>query len=167
MDKVAIRPARSEDASALAQEWLEGGRFYADLDARRFQEPQEEGLIGWMHELLSKERAEDEMWLVAEASGEVVGDVSAHVERPHADAPWQMMRDLGESVLHIDSLMVREDRRRRGVGTALMRAAEDWGRRRGATVVFLTTYNRSPVSVPFYERQMGYEPTSMGFWTRL
>jgi GNAT superfamily N-acetyltransferase len=167
MEGLTIRDATEADATALSRVWTEGGTYYAALDPRRFRVPNEEGLIEWMRQSLAKERDEDEAWLVAELAGAVVGDISARIERPHLDAKWQVMRDLGESVLQVDSLMVREDRRRRGVGTALMRAVEAWGRRRAATVVFLTTYHLSPASVPFYEKRMGYERTSIGFWSPL
>jgi GNAT superfamily N-acetyltransferase len=53
--------------------------------------------------------------------------VRARIERPTRDARWQSKRDLGASMLKIDSLMVREHQRRRGVGTALMNAAEELG----------------------------------------
>ena len=162
-----IRDATAADAAALAGVWIEGGTYYAQLDPRRFRVPNEDGLAEWMQQSLAQERDEDEVWLVAELASEVVGDISARIQRPHPDAKWQLMRDLGESVLRVDSLMVREAHRRRGVGTVLMRAVEAWGRSRGATGVFLTTYYQSPVSVPFYERGMGYERTSLGFWSRL
>jgi hypothetical protein len=48
-----------------------------------------------------------------------------------------------------------------------MQAAEEWGRRHGATLVFLNTYAASPVSVPFYEHGMGYTRQSLGFRKRL
>ena len=42
-------------------------------------------------------------------------------------------------------------------------AAEEWGRVRGAEVVRLDTYADSPVSVPFYERHMGYRRRAIVF----
>jgi len=41
--------------------------------------------------------------------------------------------------------------------------AESWGRDRGASMVRLDTYVHSPVSVPFYERHMGYQRQSIHF----
>ncbi len=125
------------------------------------------GLADWIESALAKDRGKDQTWIVAELDGEIVGDVKAHVDRAVHDARWQLMRDLGESILKIDSLMVREHRRRRGVGTALMKAAEEWGRTQGASAVFLSTYYDSPSSVPFYEQRMRYERASIGFWSEL
>jgi GNAT superfamily N-acetyltransferase len=165
MQEMRVRPARAGDGDDLARAWVDGGRYYADLDPRRFRVPEEEGLVDWIESALAKDRGDDRTWIVAEHDGEIVGDVTAHVDRAVGDARWQMMRDLGESILKIDSLMVREHRRRRGVGTALMKAAEEWGRARGASAVFLSTYHDSPSSVPFYERRMRYERASIGFWS--
>jgi GNAT superfamily N-acetyltransferase len=56
---------------------------------------------------------------------------------------------------------------RRGVGTKLMRAAEEWGKDCGATLVCLDTWVDSPVSVPFYEEGLGYSRRQVGFRKRL
>lgn len=164
---LVLRPASAGDGADVAQAWLEGGRYYADLNPRRFRAPEAAGLADWIESALAEGRGEDESWIVAELDGELIGDVKAHIDRPTRDARWQLMRDLGEPMLKIDSLMVREHRRRRGVGTALMNAAEEWGRTRGATAVFLSTYHDSPSSVPFYEKRMTYERTSIGLWREL
>jgi GNAT superfamily N-acetyltransferase len=66
----------------------------------------------------------------------------------------------------VNSLGVLSSHRRRGIGTALMAAAEEWLRARGAGVVVLNTYLRSPESVPFYD-SIGYERVSIVFERRL
>jgi GNAT superfamily N-acetyltransferase len=73
----------------------------------------------------------------------------------------------GECDLYVDSLGVGEAYRRRGVGARLMDAVEEWGRDRGAVRSVLTTYHASPLSVPFYERRMGYARRSIVFEKRL
>ena len=45
---------------------------------------------------------------------------------------------------------------RRGVGTALVEAVCDWGRRRGFEELTLTTFRALPWNVPFYAR-LGFE----------
>jgi len=47
-----------------------------------------------------------------------------------------------------------------------MKAAEDWGRRRGATRAYIATAIGSEVSVPFYET-LRYERVSIGFWKEM
>jgi ribosomal protein S18 acetylase RimI-like enzyme len=163
---VAVRRARPGDAAAIAAAWLDAGRYYADMDERRFRVPSESGLEEWFSKLLSKEPGDDEVRLVVEIDGDVVGDLKASIARPDEEASFELMRDVGEVVLRIDALAVSEADRRRGAGTALMRSVEAWGRERDATPVFLSTTIDSPLSVPFYDH-LGYERVSVGFWKAL
>jgi GNAT superfamily N-acetyltransferase len=163
----AVRSARPEDAEALAKAWLDAGRYYSTMDPRRFRVPESHGLPASMAEALAGKRDDDEIWLVVEDSGRAVGDLKARIDRPAPGAEHELMRDVGEPILRVDSLAVLESDRRRGAGTALMTAAEDWARQRGATRAFLTTAIDSPVAVPFYEDRMRYERVSLGFWKLL
>ena len=164
---IVVRLAEGRDAVAMAQAWIDAGRYYASIDARRFHVPDIEGLASWLADLLAHERDDDEIWFVAEANGRVVGDAIARIDRPAPDAGRELLRDLSEPVLRIDSIAVLEADRRLGAGTALMTAAEDWGRNRGATRAFLTTAVNSAIAVPFYEERMRYERVSLGFWKLL
>jgi len=161
-----VRDARPSDARDLARAWIDAGRYYAALDPRRFQVPYETGLVDWLARALARPREENEIWLVVEIGERIVGDVVASLAAPAADAEYQLMRDVGETVLRIDAVAIAEADRRRGAGTELMRAAEAWGRERGASRVFLTTDLRSDLSIPFYER-LGFERVSVGFWKSL
>ena len=161
----AIRPARAGDGASLADAWIEFGREYAVLDPVHFKVPEEHE--EWVESDLNTERSDDEVWLVAERDERFVGYVQAKIDRPAEDAGRQVLRDLGEPVLKVTALLVVEDQRRVGVGTALMGAIEEWAKRRGATRAFLTTYRGSPTAVPFYEKRMGYQPKSLGFWKQL
>ena len=166
MESVVVRPARPNDAD-LARNWVDVARHFVGLDADAFQMPAADGLVGWFEELLRRPRSEDAVWLVAEVDGRVVGDVGARLERPAEDAARQLLRDLGRVRLYVDALGVGEAYRRRGVGARLMQAVEAWGRDRGAVRCVLTTYHASPLSVPFYERRMGYARRSIIFEKRL
>jgi GNAT superfamily N-acetyltransferase len=84
------------------------------------------------------------------------------LEAPVPDPEAQLVLDATEVRLFVDGLVVEKAFRRRGVGTRLMRAAEDWGRSRGARLALLDTWGESPQSVPFYER-LGYTPRSIRF----
>jgi GNAT superfamily N-acetyltransferase len=53
--------------------------------------------------------------------------------------------------------------KRTGVATQLVEAAEAWGRSKGATVAICDTYIHSPLSVPFWERRMGYARRALVF----
>ena len=167
MERIVIRPARASDAADLARNWIEVARHYVELDPEAFRVPSTDGLVEFFEESLKRPRSEDSVWLVAEVDGQVVGDVSARLERPAEDAERQVLRYLGEVRVHVDALGVVQAHRRRGVGTRLMGAVEQWARERGAVCAMLDTYAASPLSVPFYEHGMGYQRRSIVFEKRL
>ena len=162
-----MRAARPGDGADLARGWLDGSRYYTALDPVRFQEPESDGLTEWFEELLTRPRSEDELWLVAEVDGVVVGTVSAVLQHPIDTAARQVLRSLGTTRLLVEALSVETDHQRHGIATKLMEAAEQWARGRGARLASLDTWTRSPVSVPFYERRMGYQRASIIFEKRL
>lgn len=66
-------------------------------------------------------------WLVAEdESGELIGFLEVGL-RSHADGC-----DTRHPVGYVEGWFVREEHRRKGIGKALLRAAEDWARARGS-----------------------------------
>ena len=93
----------------------------------------------------------------------MVGFVQAQIWPPAEDADRHLMREVSEPILKVDSIMVMADERGAGIGTALMSAAETWGRERGATRAVVISYANSPSSIPFYEERMGYERHTVGF----
>ena len=167
MNRIALRRAQKGDASALAQLWLETGRYYAAMDSTSFQVPNADGLTEWFETFLDESPKDDELSLVAEIDDEVVGSIEARLLEPTPDADRQMMRELSEIRVVVNQLGVAQAHWRSGVGTALMEAAERWGKERGATQVGVDTYISSPVSVPFYEKRLGYKRHSINFRKRL
>lgn len=164
---VDVRPARPGDGAGCAAVWADAGRHLQELDPELGREPDAAGLAEWFERHLADERPADAIWLVAMLGGQVAGFVSGAVERPLGDARWQLQRDLGAPRLVVGALAVRDGRRRSGVGTALMTAIEEAGRKLGATVALLDTNLRSPLSVPFYELRMGYTRRAVTFRKRL
>lgn len=80
----------------------------------------EAGLGAWGQAGFSME------WLVAEdESGHMVGFVEVGL-RSHADGC-----DTRQPVGYLEGWFVREEHRRKGIGKALLRAAEDWSRAHG------------------------------------
>ena len=164
MTELLLRQARPGDGAGLARIWIDGATHYASLAPEAFQVPQAEGLAEWLeHEALSAETYSH----VAVLDDELVGHVWAAVLPPSAQAAWQMLRDLCRTRLTIHWLGVLRAHRRQGVGTRLMTAAESWGRGRGAEVAGFSTYVAGPLSVPFYERGMGYRRQGLYFTKRL
>jgi GNAT superfamily N-acetyltransferase len=161
-----VRPARRGDGAGIAGVWLSAAAYYADLDPGHFQRPQADGLAEEWEGQLGQARA-DSLRLVAEVAGRVVGWLSARIEMPEENAAVQLTREQGWTRLAVDALLVDDRCWRQGVGTALLDAAETWGRDRGARVARLDTYAHSPVSVPFYEDRMGYQRRSITFQKEL
>jgi GNAT superfamily N-acetyltransferase len=153
---ILVRSVRRGDGPGCARAWLDAGRHYAVIIPDIIQEPAADGLAEWFEGLIAAPRSDDERWLVAVDGLDVVGSIGATLRRPHPQARWQIQRDLSTTRLSIDVLVVAETHRRRGVGTLLMAAAEEWGRQQGATVAVTDTNLRSEMSVPFYEQRMGY-----------
>lgn len=151
-----IREIQVGDGQGCAQAWQDAGRYYASLVPDIIHEPQAEGLAQWFEQAIAKPRGDDELWLTAEHDGQVIGMIEAVIHQPRPDAHWQLQRDLSRPRLAITALAVTEAHRRHGTGTALMKAAEAWGRRKGATIAVTDTNLHSPLSVPFYEHRMGY-----------
>jgi GNAT superfamily N-acetyltransferase len=140
------------------------GSFFAGINPDRFQEPAAEGLADWFEEVIAKVRAREDMLdLVAVVDGVIVGSVSAALNEPMDSAERQLQTDLSRRRLHVNSLGVTESHRHSGVGSALMRAVEEWGRSQGAEVMLLETELNNPVSVPFYERRMGFSAQDVVF----
>jgi GNAT superfamily N-acetyltransferase len=161
---VRIRPAKPGDGPGMARVWLSAGAYYANLEPALFQAPSTEGLAESFEADIAKTSAvSDKLRLVAEQDGLLAGWLTAHLEYPRANAGHQQVRELGWTCLIVDALMVDQVLWRHGIGTSLLTAAESWGRDRAAVVVRLNTYPGSPVSVPFYERHMGYQRRSILF----
>ena len=163
---VTVRPGRPGDGAGVSQAWLSAGAYYTGLDPEYFQVPDADGLAERLDTQFA-EQGDGSLQLVAELGGQVVGWLWARIEPPGKNAAAQLTRDRGWTHLEVASLIVHSDHWRCGAGTALLEAAETWGRAQGAQVVSLDTYAYSPVSVPFYEDRMGYQRRAIVFQKRL
>jgi GNAT superfamily N-acetyltransferase len=138
--RVRIRDARPEDADALAS--LLGQLGYpteAEAVARRM------------------ERLAGDRLVVAEVDGRVVGFGQLHVA-PAIEYEGDAAR--------LAALVVDEDRRRAGVGRALVDALEAEARARGCVLLYVTTAERREDAHAFYER-VGLEYTGRRYAKRL
>jgi|SRR5215211_2828190 len=77
---------------------------------------------------------------------------------PHVERYYEKDRYCAR----IMSFVVGSGHRGRGVGRALISAAEDWARQRGARDIMLTTHKRRAGAHRFY-RSVGYEATGYRF----
>jgi GNAT superfamily N-acetyltransferase len=158
--RIEVRPARPGDATALVRIHADMGEHYADLTPELFRRPDLSGFA----EVLEAELGADDpnaLQLVAEVDGVVVGSLDARLLPPSEGAEHAFARDHLTPRLRIDYLATAAEHRRSGAGTALVEAAEAWGRERGAKVAEATTYHRSPLAMPFWTQRAGYAERSV------
>jgi RimJ/RimL family protein N-acetyltransferase len=132
-----LRPARPTDAGALSRLFAAvraEGRWLVTPQSA-LSEPSEAFFIGEMI------RAGDGLVLVAEADGDVVGNVLVSLDRNVASA-------------HIGtlSICVADGWRDVGIGSALVRSAVDWARQRGLLKVALGVFPDNERAIAVYER---------------
>jgi GNAT superfamily N-acetyltransferase len=155
---ITVREARRGDEEALARIHAEVARYYLDLAPDYFQV-----LERFAEPLVTEAPAIESatLHLVAVAEGQVVGALVARLLAPEAATKREITPELGATSLRIEYLAVAAAFRRQGVGTRLVEAAEAWGREAGATVAETTTYQGSPLSLPFWGERMRYEELSV------
>jgi ribosomal protein S18 acetylase RimI-like enzyme len=164
---VTIREARDKDAAGIAKLSQENSSYYAQLAPEYFRLPDEEGLIAFIESGREWRERADTVALVAEDDGAIAGYLEASLQFPQDTARWQLQRDLSETRLFINFVGTADVYKRQGVATKLVRVAEEWGREHGAAVAVCDTFIDSPLSVPFWERRMGYKRRSIIFRKRL
>lgn len=133
-----LRPGRPTDGRALARlfaEVREEGRWLITTPGA-ISEPSE---AFWISELI---RAAEHLALVAEADGEVVGNVLVSVDR-------------GAATEHIGvlSICIARDWRDVGIGSELVRAAQDWTRERGLRKLSLGVFPDNARAIAVYEHR--------------
>ncbi len=154
-----IRPARPEDAEGLARVYLESAEYHAQLDSERYSVPGADAIASRYRENRQHAGA-DGRTFVAEISGDIVGFVDARLDR----SPDPMHRDM--TYCHIVEIAVAARHQRRGIGAQLVRAAEDWGRARGAALASLEYLAANARAAAFY-RDIGYAPGAVTAIKRL
>ena len=158
-----IREYRDGDAAGIVRISRENACVYARLAPDYFRTPDEDGFVELIENDGDWRDAPENLALVAEVDGEVVGYLEASVHAPLETARWQAQRDLATTRLAINFVGTADAQKRRGIATRLVAAAEAWGRSQGATVALCDTYIDSPLSVPFWERRMGYTRRAVVF----
>jgi GNAT superfamily N-acetyltransferase len=164
---LTIREARDDDAAGIARLGQENSGYYVQLAPELFRLPDEEGLVEFIENDREWREGPENLALVAEDDGAIAGYLEASLQRPDETARWQGQRDLSEIRLFINFVGTADAYKRHGVATKLVQAAEEWGRERGAVVALCDTFIESPLSVPFWERRMGYERRAIIFRKRL
>jgi GNAT superfamily N-acetyltransferase len=146
-----IRRAAENDAPALGRLGALLMRVHYSFDPQRFLPPGSNPEAGYGRFLRSQLRDEDSAVFVAVKEGAVVGYVFAGLE----PLSWKELRD---ACGFIHDVAVDEAGRRLGIATALIEAAVEWLRSRGAPRVVLWTADRNVAARRLFE-QLGFRPT--------
>jgi diamine N-acetyltransferase len=137
------RPARVSDYTALVTLWREMDDLHAHLLPSYFRRAL--GPPKSLEEVETILAAPDEVVLVAEDGEVLCGLVHALLyDTPPIPAMTPSRR------AHVDSLVVRGDVRRRGVGRRLMDEIVAWARDKGASEVVLTVWAGNVAAERFY-----------------
>jgi GNAT superfamily N-acetyltransferase len=146
-----IRLAASADLPALGRLGATLMRTHHDFDPQRFMDPGTDPADGYAWFLGRQLKDDDVVIFVAEQQGEVVGYVYAGLE----PISWKELRD---ACGFIHDVVVDERARRGGTATALIEAAVEWLRERGAPRVMLWTAEQNPGAQQLFAR-LGFRRT--------
>lgn len=152
--EIVIRPAREEDREFVAQlvsSLLEFGSP-AWTDSTRLVP----GFRKVLADAVSNQDDRAAVLIAQDADGGRLGFVSVKVREDVA----------GMERGHVADLAVTENSRRRGVGRALMRAAEAWARERGLLQLSLDVWSANERARAFYA-SLGYSAESLCLFKRL
>jgi ribosomal protein S18 acetylase RimI-like enzyme len=150
-DSIAIRRATKTDLPALGRLGALLLRAHYQFDPLRFMAPGSDPEEGYAWFLGTQLREDDVVVFVAERESAIVGYVYAGLE-PQS---WKELRD---ACGFIHDVVVDESGRRSGVATALMEAAINWLRERGAPRVVLATAQANEKAQRLFER-LGFRRT--------
>ena len=148
---VHIRRATDADVPALGRLGAALLRLHYTYDPQRFMAPRGDPEEGYAWFLGSQLREDDAAIFVAERKGDIVGYVYAGLE----PLSW---KELREAAGFIHDVLVDDAHRRGGVAGALLDAASEWLKSRGAPRVMLWTAERNHAAQRFFE-QAGFRRT--------
>jgi len=150
-DAIAIRRATKADLPALGRLGALLLRTHYQFDPLRFMAPGSHPEEGYAWFLGTQLREDDVVVFVAERGAEILGYVYAALEP-------QSWKELREACGFIHDVAVAEGARRSGVATALMEAAIEWLRERGAPRVVLGTAQANQGAQRLFDR-LGFRRT--------
>ncbi len=146
-----VRRATDADAPALGRLGAMLLRAHHAFDPQRFIAPGSNPESGYEWFLRSQLTENDAAVFVAEQERQVIGYVFAALE----PISWKELRD---ACGFIHDIVVDDPQRRAGVASALMNAALEWLRSRGAPRVILGTAERNAAAQRLFEK-LGFRRT--------
>jgi ribosomal protein S18 acetylase RimI-like enzyme len=151
MDNILVRRGTESDLPTLGRSGALLMQTHYAFDRQRFMAPGTNPAEGYSRFLGSQLNEDDVVVLVAERAGIVVGYVYAALEP-------QSWKELREPAGFIHDLAVDQSSRRKGVAMALVEAAIEWLRARGAPRVFLCTADQNSVALSLFSH-LGFRRT--------
>jgi ribosomal protein S18 acetylase RimI-like enzyme len=152
-----IRRARDDDWPGARALWREADELHAKLAPAYFCAPAREP-HEWRALLASEHTAvfvaEAERPDAGDAAGALAGLACVHIYDTPPD-PAMVPRRRG----HVETLVVRQAHRRRGVAEQLMRHVSSWAREQRAVELVLTVWSGNEAAEAFYA-SLGYTELS-------
>jgi ribosomal protein S18 acetylase RimI-like enzyme len=145
---VTIRPATSEDVEGIVRTYLESADYHASLDPERYSTPAAEKMLTLYRDRAPQNRAG--VTLVAELADQIIGFADVRLE----ESADPMHREM--TYCHIAEIAVVRRYQRRGIGSRLLRAAENRGAQHGAEFASLEYHAANIRAQAFYLDRMGY-----------
>ena len=147
-----IRLASEADYAALGPVFAEAERFHREALPHIFRAPRGQfpppSLFG------QRVSNAGSAVFVADDAGDLVGFVTVRRDR----APEEGILQLRNFAV-VDTLAVRSDQRRRGIGRSLLEAVHDWARERRLGHISLNVWEFNQPAIDFY-RALGYQTVS-------
>jgi GNAT superfamily N-acetyltransferase len=153
---VEIREAGERDLDVLCDLFMDFHEFHVRgvpsrlTSLKHSGSAEREALASRIREVVA---AQDAALFVAELGSEILGFAEIYI-REDEPSPGRLARRFA----HLQSMFVRDDRRGGGIGSALLRACESWGKAVGAEEMRLDVWEFSEGPLGFYARR-GYRTT--------
>ena len=143
----SIRPARLDDVPALVQLRMANAERHAALNPSHYRFPEESAVQRYFADRLSRPAEDDGLLVVAEDTGTVAG--MSELMLLSAPPDHQILIPLHRAEIHT---VVLEAYRGRGIGKALITAAEQHAIERGVTCLLAPILAANTQAVSFYAR---------------
>ena len=154
-----IRESNLQDYEELCEVMAQADALHREAVPRVFRAPKGPARSKeYIRSIITDENA---ALLVAQGEEHIVGLVKVSV-RQAPDVPIMVARRYAT----IDTLVVRREYRRLGVGRVLMQSAERWAQERGASQLELTVWEFNAAAIAFYQ-ELGYDTARRTMWRAL
>ncbi|MBI1743538.1 GNAT family N-acetyltransferase [Candidatus Acetothermia bacterium] len=150
MDNMLIRLATAQDLEALVKLYIEFHEFHVQGVPDRLRIPHEYNLSELREGIQKIMNDPDAVLFVVEAGKQLVGLAEIYMREDKPD-PARVSRKHG----HLQSLMIAESFRTRGLGKQLVNAVQQWAKEKGATEMRVDIWEFSESPLHFYE-SLGY-----------